>query len=116
MITSPLKTHCSGRDLQTGLRNGRKTHPYVTTNSKVYFSNNFLPDGLDQACREGGSDGVVDGSAPAPLRLKKIMDMAPGTVTDQTPMETVIDMFRKLGLRQVLGRCLTVGLSLNSSK
>lgn len=24
------------------------------------------------------------------------------TVTDQTPMETVIDMFRKLGLRQVL--------------
>lgn len=24
------------------------------------------------------------------------------TVTDQTPMETVIDMFRKLGLRQVI--------------
>lgn len=24
------------------------------------------------------------------------------TVTEQTPMETVIDMFRKLGLRQVL--------------
>lgn len=24
------------------------------------------------------------------------------TVTDQTPMETVIDMFRKLGLRHVL--------------
>jgi len=23
------------------------------------------------------------------------------TITDQTPMETVIDMFRKLGLRQV---------------
>ncbi|EPB65956.1 hypothetical protein ANCCEY_14960, partial [Ancylostoma ceylanicum] len=28
--------------------------------------------------------------------------IAPMTVTDQTPMETVIDMFRKLGLRQVL--------------
>ena len=27
---------------------------------------------------------------------------APITVTDQTPMETVIDMFRKLGLRQTL--------------
>ena len=27
---------------------------------------------------------------------------APTTVIDQTPMETVIDMFRKLGLRQVL--------------
>lgn len=28
--------------------------------------------------------------------------MAPITVTDQTPMETVVDMFRKLGLRQTL--------------
>lgn len=27
---------------------------------------------------------------------------SPVTVTDQTPMETVIDMFRKLGLRQIL--------------
>ncbi len=27
---------------------------------------------------------------------------APMTITDHTPMETVIDMFRKLGLRQVL--------------
>ncbi len=41
-------------------------------------------------------------SAPAPLKLKKILDMAPITITDQTPMETVIDMFRKLGLRQTL--------------
>lgn len=32
----------------------------------------------------------------------QILDMAPITVTDQTPMETVIDMFRKLGLRQTL--------------
>jgi len=30
------------------------------------------------------------------------MLQAPTTVIDQTPMETVIDMFRKLGLRQVL--------------
>ena len=30
------------------------------------------------------------------------MLQAPITVTDQTPMETVIDMFRKLGLRQTL--------------
>lgn len=40
--------------------------------------------------------------APPPLKLKKILDMAPITITDQTPMETVIDMFRKLGLRQTL--------------
>lgn len=39
---------------------------------------------------------------PTPLCLKKILDMAPITITDQTPMETVIDMFRKLGLRQTL--------------
>ena len=39
---------------------------------------------------------------PAPLKLKRILDMAPITITDQTPMETVIDMFRKLGLRQTL--------------
>lgn len=39
---------------------------------------------------------------PPPLKLKKILDMAPITVTDQTPMETVVDMFRKLGLRQTL--------------
>lgn len=41
-------------------------------------------------------------NAPPPLKLKKILDMAPITITDQTPMETVIDMFRKLGLRQTL--------------
>jgi chloride channel 3/4/5 len=41
-------------------------------------------------------------SSPAPLRLKKIMDLAPMALSDQTPMEIVIDMFKKLGLRQVL--------------
>jgi AGAP005777-PA len=36
------------------------------------------------------------------LNLKRIVDFAPITITDQTPMEVVVDMFRKLGLRQVL--------------
>ncbi|KAH7727151.1 chloride channel protein 3 [Aphelenchoides avenae] len=80
---------CTRRDLQAALRNARKTHQYVTTNSKVYFSSNV-------------PDFEPSGSMPAPLRLRKLMDMAPMTVTDATPMETVIDMFRKLGLRQVL--------------
>jgi len=31
-----------------------------------------------------------------------VVMQAPTTVIDQTPMETVIDMFRKLGIRQVL--------------
>lgn len=30
------------------------------------------------------------------------MDLAPVTITDKTPMETVVNMFRKLGLRQTL--------------
>ncbi|XP_054158814.1 H(+)/Cl(-) exchange transporter 4-like isoform X2 [Oppia nitens] len=40
--------------------------------------------------------------APEPIKLRRVVDLAPVTITDQTPMETVIDMFRKLGLRQVL--------------
>ena len=44
----------------------------------------------------------VVGSGPPPLKLRKIVDLAPITITDQTPMETVVDMFRKLGLRQTL--------------
>ena len=37
-----------------------------------------------------------------PLKLWKILDLAPTTITDKTPMETVVNMFRKLGLRQTL--------------
>ncbi|KHJ92774.1 chloride transporter, ClC family [Oesophagostomum dentatum] len=75
------------RDLQLALHAARKTQPYIVTDSVVYFTNQ-VPEST-----AGG---------PAPLRLRKIIDLAPMTVTDQTPMETVIDMFRKLGLRQVL--------------
>ena len=35
------------------------------------------------------------------LQLHKLVDRAPILVTDQTPMEAVIDMFRKLGCRQI---------------
>jgi chloride channel 3/4/5 len=38
----------------------------------------------------------------SPLKFGKILDLAPITITDKTPMETVINMFRKLGLRQTL--------------
>lgn len=37
-----------------------------------------------------------------PLRFGRLLDLAPITITDKTPMETVVDMFRKLGLRQTL--------------
>ncbi|XP_054723401.1 H(+)/Cl(-) exchange transporter 5-like isoform X2 [Uloborus diversus] len=36
------------------------------------------------------------------LNLEKIVDMAPATVIEHTPLETVIEMFCKLGLRQIL--------------
>ncbi|KAJ1364631.1 hypothetical protein KIN20_024760 [Parelaphostrongylus tenuis] len=75
------------RDLQLALHAARKTQPYVVTDSIVYFSNQ-VPE--------------YTAGGPAPLKLRKIIDLAPMTVIDQTPMETVIDMFRKLGLRQVL--------------
>lgn len=39
---------------------------------------------------------------PPSINLKRIVDFSPVTITDQTPMETVIDMFRKLGLRHLL--------------
>lgn len=44
----------------------------------------------------------VSSSTSSPLKMRRILDLAPITVTDHTPMETVIDMFRKLGLRHVL--------------
>ena len=48
----------------------------------------------------GDADKIV--GAASPLRLRRLIDLAPITITDQTPMETVIDMFRKLGLRHTL--------------
>lgn len=44
----------------------------------------------------------INASTSSPVKLRRILDLAPITVTDHTPMETVIDMFRKLGLRHVL--------------
>ncbi|OQR66649.1 H(+)/Cl(-) exchange transporter 3-like [Tropilaelaps mercedesae] len=41
-------------------------------------------------------------TGPVPLKLRRLVDLAPVTVTEMTPMETVVDMFRKLGLRHVL--------------
>lgn len=41
-------------------------------------------------------------SSPPPLKLRGIMDLSPFTVTDHTAMDIVVDIFRKLGLRQCL--------------
>jgi len=76
------------RDLNLALSNAKRTQGIVT-NSIVYFTD-----------KAPNNPEVIGG--PSPLRLRKLIDLAPLSVTDQTPMDTVIDLFRKMGMRQVL--------------
>ena len=76
------------RDLQIAIATHRRNHR-INGKSLVYFSKT-VP-----------SVPPAPGSPPA-IRLYKLIDLSPVTITDQTPMETVIDMFRKLGLRFTL--------------
>ena len=87
---------CTRMDLNAVLRNVRKTQPYVTPDTIVHFSasSESSPQHFQQRSEQSGSI--------APLQLGHIVDVAPMAVADQTPMETVIDMFRKLGLRTTL--------------
>ncbi|KAF7255250.1 hypothetical protein EG68_08233, partial [Paragonimus skrjabini miyazakii] len=61
----------------------------INDDSPVYFTN--------YSC-----DIQVDEAGPVPLCFRNVVDLSPTTVTDQTPMETVLDFFRKLGLRQIV--------------
>ncbi|CAG0894404.1 unnamed protein product [Cyprideis torosa] len=79
------------RDLVLALENAKSTQTGITHRSPVVFSSAITRTTLPSE----------EESSP-PVRLSKILDMAPMTVTDHTPMETVIDLFRKLGIRQVL--------------
>ncbi|EFX79887.1 hypothetical protein DAPPUDRAFT_319185 [Daphnia pulex] len=74
------------RDLMLAIGSVRRKQDDISDDSLVIFN------------------GFVQGnpSASSPVKLRRILDLAPITVTDHTPMETVIDMFRKLGLRHVL--------------
>uniref|UniRef100_A0A1B6C687 Chloride channel protein n=1 Tax=Clastoptera arizonana TaxID=38151 RepID=A0A1B6C687_9HEMI len=85
------------RDLNLAIINARHTVEGLLGNSLVLFVS---------------TSPAINANSPTPLYLMKILDMAPITITDQTPMETVVDMFRKLGLRQTLvthnGRLLGV--------
>ncbi|XP_065348820.1 H(+)/Cl(-) exchange transporter 4 isoform X1 [Cloeon dipterum] len=92
------------RDLNLAIANAKRLNEGITGQSLVVFVS-------PNASGDGG-ESSMGARRPAPLILKKILDMAPITMTDQTPMETVVDMFRKLGLRQTLvthnGRLLGV--------
>ncbi|KAL5112652.1 H Cl exchange transporter 3 [Taenia crassiceps] len=76
------------RDLTRALEQEKLYNPDVATESMVYFTDS----------NSAGDFGLPTNVA----NLSAIVDLSPITVTDQTPMETVLDFFRKLGLRQVL--------------
>ena len=77
----------SRKDLTIAIMTARKHQEGTVSDSPVYFT---------------GHIPAINQLGPQPIKLKKILDMAPVTVTDATPMETVVEMFRKLGLRQCL--------------
>ncbi|XP_076069932.1 chloride channel protein 3 isoform X2 [Oratosquilla oratoria] len=81
-----LVGYVTRRDLTIAICQAKKTTESIVADSVVLFT----------------ASVPSPWNGPPPLRLRKILDLAPITITDQTPMETVVDMFRKLGLRQTL--------------
>uniref|UniRef100_W5NAI5 Chloride channel protein n=1 Tax=Lepisosteus oculatus TaxID=7918 RepID=W5NAI5_LEPOC len=75
------------RDLVISIENARKRQDGIVSTSHIYFTEYMPPQ---------------PSTSPAQLKLRSIMDLSPFTVTDHTPMEIVVDIFRKLGLRQCL--------------
>uniref|UniRef100_A0A671V4V3 Chloride channel protein n=1 Tax=Sparus aurata TaxID=8175 RepID=A0A671V4V3_SPAAU len=91
VVVSPESQRLVGfvlrRDLLISIDNARKRQEGVVSASTVVFTEHALAQAAD---------------APPPLRLRGIMDLSPFTVTDHTPMDITVDIFRKLGLRQCL--------------
>ncbi|XP_006163212.1 H(+)/Cl(-) exchange transporter 5 isoform X3 [Tupaia chinensis] len=75
------------RDLIISIENARKKQDGVVSTSIIYFTEHSPP---------------MPPYTPPTLKLRNILDLSPFTVTDLTPMEIVVDIFRKLGLRQCL--------------
>ncbi|XP_051756665.1 H(+)/Cl(-) exchange transporter 5 isoform X2 [Ctenopharyngodon idella] len=75
------------RDLVISLENARRHQEGVVSVSAVLFTECDPPASLN--------------AVPA-VKLRSILDLSPFTVTVHTPMEIVVDIFRKLGLRQCL--------------
>uniref|UniRef100_H2YSM9 Chloride channel protein n=1 Tax=Ciona savignyi TaxID=51511 RepID=H2YSM9_CIOSA len=75
------------RDLILALENAHHNNEHVLSNSLVYFTLHAPTPSL------GGAND------PVPLRLFNIVDLSPITVTDHTPMEIVVEIFSKLGIK-----------------
>jgi len=86
-------------DLRSAIDSEKRHNNDITGDSLLYFSKPVAI--LNTEIKQ-----------PSPLFLNKIVDFAPTCITDETPIERVIDMFRKLGLRNCLvthnGRLLGV--------
>lgn len=67
--------------------NARQRQEGIVSNSIMYFTE---------------EPPELPANSPHPLKLRRVLNLSPFTVTDHTPMETVVDIFRKLGLRQCL--------------
>ncbi|XP_029463341.1 H(+)/Cl(-) exchange transporter 5 isoform X1 [Rhinatrema bivittatum] len=75
------------RDLIISIDNALKKQDGIVSTSIIYFTDHSPP---------------LPPTSPPALKMRSILDLSPFTVTDQTPMEIVVDIFRKLGLRQCL--------------
>ena len=64
-----------------------KQHENVHSNTPVYFT-------LSSPSLQMNHEIII--------RLFNIIDLSPITVTDHTPMEIVVEIFTKLGIRQAL--------------
>lgn len=77
------------RDLIVALENARQRDEGVISTSQVYFK-------IDTSSTSMGE------RVQTKVTLFNIVDFSPITVTDHTPMEIVVEIFRKLGIRQAL--------------
>jgi chloride channel 3/4/5 len=77
-----------------------QTKPVLNRKVSVVSMSNLM-NKSGQASSLGRRRASIALQASKVLQLHKLVDRAPIIVTDQTPMEAVVDMFRKLGCRQI---------------
>ncbi|XP_068390362.1 H(+)/Cl(-) exchange transporter 4-like isoform X2 [Eschrichtius robustus] len=75
------------RELIPAIKNARQRQEGIVSDSVMYFTE---------------EPPELPANSPQPLKLRRVLNLSPFTVTDHTLMETVVDIFRKLGLRQCL--------------
>jgi len=85
------------RDLQVFLRSQRMQR-FRLSSSFIQFTSPSEATNSDNESDNQPEQRLTSNAEV--IRVGNLLDQAPFIVTDQTPMETVIDLFRKLGLRQ----------------